>query len=294
MTNALARTLAVASADVRARLRRPASAWLLVALALAARFTIPPASGSYGLFVIDGARARYTSEALAFATATLLPIFLGFFGFYVVSRALGHDAATNVGPLVATTPVRGVDYLVGKLLGSATVLSAVTAGFIVCIMGMHLVRGEGPLLPQVYASYYALIGGPCILGVAAFALLFECVPGLRGRGGDVVYLFVWSTMLGLALEPWNGQPSGEPGLGRLLDYSGVGFAVAQMIQITGSQSFSIGYAPHDPARAQVGAALGRRSPLALAHPWPGRSRARCSRSPIALTSARAALRRCAA
>jgi hypothetical protein len=245
VTAGVARTLAVAITDVRARLRRPASAWLLVALALAAYFTVPPASGSYGLFVIDGARARYTSEALAFATATLLPIFLGFFGFYVVSRALGHDAATNVGPLVATTRVGSVEYLGGKLLGSTIVLSAVTAGFLVCILGMHLVRGEGPLLPQVYASHYLVIGGPCIVGVAAFALFFECVPGLRGRAGDVAYFFVWSTTMGLALEPWKGQPSADPGIGRLLDYGGVGFAVAQTIRLTGSPTFSIGYAPHE-------------------------------------------------
>lgn len=251
MNAAVARTLAVARTDVRARLRRPGSAWLLVALALGAYFVVPPPSSGGGLLIIDGARARYTSAALAFATATLLPIFLGLFGFYVVSRAVDHDARTRVGPLVAVTPLRRAEYVCGKLLGSTGVLAAVTAGFLVCILGMHLVRGEGPLLPQVYLSYYLVIGTPCILGVAAFALLFESVPGLGGRLGDVVYLFLWVTLLGLSLEPWKGQPTAEPGPGRFLDYGGVGFAAAQMIRVMGARSFSIGYAEHDLSKAPV-------------------------------------------
>jgi hypothetical protein len=240
MSRGLERTLAVAIADLRSRLRRPASAWLLAGLALAAYFTIPPPSSSTVLFVIEGARARYTSEALAFATATLLPIFLGLFGFYVVGRAVGHDAATRVGPLVAATPVRRVEYVCGKLVGSTAILGAVTAGFLVCVMGMHLVRAEGPLLPQVYVSYYLVIGLPCILGVAAFALFFESVPGLGGRVGDVLYFFTWVLMVPLALEPWNGRPTAEPGLGRYFDWSGLGFAVAEVVRLTGASDFSIG------------------------------------------------------
>jgi len=251
MSPGIERALAVTVTDVRARLRRPASAWLLAALALAAYFTVPPPSAGHGLFVIDGARARYTSEALACATGTLLPLFLGLFGFYVVSRAIGYDAQTRVGPLVAATPVRRTEYLLGKLLGSAVILGAVTAGFLVCIMGMHLVRGEGPLRPHVYVACYLVIGLPCILGVAAFALLFESVPGLGGRAGDVLYFFVWLFTLPLGAEVWKGLPTGEPGWGRFFDSGGLGFAVRQIARATGSSAFTVGATPYDVTKPPV-------------------------------------------
>ena len=251
MSPGVERALAVAVTDVRARLRRPASAWLLAALALAAYFTVPPPSAGRGLFVIDGARVRYTSEALACATGALLSLLLPLFGFYVVSRAVGHDARTGVGPLVAATPVRRAEYLLGKLLGSTIILGAVSAGFLACILGMHLVRGEGPLLPHVYAVYYLVLGLPCILGVAAFALLFESVPGLGGRAGDFFYFFVWLFAMPLAMEVWKGMPTGEPGWGRFLDSSGLGFAIAQVARATGSTTFTIGATPFDVTKAPV-------------------------------------------
>ena len=82
-------------------------------------------------------------------------------------------AAGGLGALVATTPVRRAEYLLGKLLGSTALLGAVTAAFLVCIMGMHQVRGEGPLLPQVYVAHYLVVAGPCCLGVAARTGTFQ-------------------------------------------------------------------------------------------------------------------------
>ncbi len=251
MSPGVERTLAVAITDLRARLRRPTSGWLVAALAITAYFMIPDPSSGSGLFVIDGARARYTSEALAIATATLLPLFVGLFGFYVVSRAVGLDARTGVGPLVATTPVRRAEYLLGKLLGSTLILATVTAAFLVCIMGMHLVRGEGPLLPHVYVAHYLVLALPCILAVAAFALLFETVPGLGGRAGDFLYFFLWFLMLPLALEVWRGRLPTAPGFGSFLDFGGIGFVVAQVARITGSSAIAIGASTFDPTKAPL-------------------------------------------
>jgi len=251
MSPAIERTLAVAITDVRARLRRPASAWLVAALLITAYFTVPDPSSGYGLFVIDGARARYTSEALAIATAALLPLFLGLFGFYVTSRAIGLDARTRVGPLVAATPVRRAEYLLGKLLGSTVLLAAVTAAFLVCIMGMHLVRGEGPLLPQVYVAHYLVVAVPCCLGVAALALVFETVPGLGGRAGDFLYFFVWALTLPLVLEVWRDNLQADPGFGSFLDFGGLGFVVTQVARITGTSDFAIGAAAFDPTKPPV-------------------------------------------
>ena len=270
----LGRVGAVLAADLRARMRRPSTALLVAAMALTATLIVPDPRSGRGLLQVGGRRALHTSEALAFATAGLLPIFVGLFGFYAVSRAVERDRETGLGPLVATTPVASAEYLLGKLLGSALLLLAVSGAFMAATMGMHLVRGEGPLKPVVYLAHYAPLALPAAVGVAAWALLFECVPGLSGRGGDVLYLLVWALSIPLAVQ-LGPDPAGTArlGPGSFLDTSGLGWLVTEVGASTGEHGFSIGSSPVDPSKPPLdfpgltfGAAMLLRRSAALALP----------------------------
>lgn len=273
MSGALGRTSAVLRADLRVRLRRPSTAVLLLAAALGATLLVPDPRSGRALLKVDGARALMTSETTSFATAALLPILLGLFGFYVVSRGVDRDRESGVGPLLATTPVRSSEYLLGKLLASAALLVTVAGGFLLASMAMQLVRGEGPLLPLVFLRDFALLGVPAALGVAAWALLFESVPGLSGRGGDVAYFFVWAVSIPLAVQLSPGPGGGARlGPGTFLDSSGLAWVVNETSAATGSGGFSIGASPADPAKGTIdfpglvlseGALLRRSASLAL-------------------------------
>ncbi len=83
-------------------------------------------------------------------------------------------------------------------------------------------------------------------GLAAIALVFECVPGLSGRVGDVLYFFAWSILISVGAEPWRIDRSAGGSILRALDFAGLGFMVDQMQRIAGTSQFSIGYAPGDP------------------------------------------------
>lgn len=274
MRAGLGRTGAVLMSDLRVRLRRPSTAILLLAAALGATLLVPDPRSGRALLKVGGARALLTSETTSFATAALLPILLGLLGFYVVSRAVERDRETGVGPLLATTPVRSAEYLLGKLLASAALLVTVAAGFLLASMAMQLVRGEGPLLPLVFLRDFALLGIPAALGVAAWALFFESVPGLSGRGGDVAYFFVWAISLPLSIQ-LSASAAALPTLrpGSFLDVSGLGWLITETRLSTGSDSFSIGSSPVDPSKAPIDfpglvlseGALGRRA-AALALP----------------------------
>jgi ABC-type transport system involved in multi-copper enzyme maturation permease subunit len=238
------RVAAVLVADVRSRMRRPAVAVLMAASAVGAVLLIPdPAPGS-GLVKIGGARALYTSPTLAFATATLLSLLISFFGFYVVSHALERDARARLAGVLAASPVSNLEYLLGKLLGSVALLSAVGVGFMVAAMAMQVVRGEGPLEPGTYLVHYAVLTGPCIAWVAVLALVFECMPGLAGRLGDFAYLVAWSASVPLSIEGWK---TGGPFLGRMLDIMGIGFVVSEVERVAGTEHFTIGYTAGDVA-----------------------------------------------
>jgi hypothetical protein len=237
----LGRVAAVGKADVLTRLRRPSIAFLLAAMALSATLMIPDPSSGHGLLNINDARALYTSTTLAFSTAALLPFFLGLFGFYMISHAIGRDRDSRTGLLLATTPIRDFEYLLGKLLGNTMVLASVTAAFMITSMAMQCVRGEGPLQPLVYVTHYLVMAGPCIVTISMMGLLFECVPSLAGRGGDILYFFVWCFAMPLSLQPWKGEPTGGFSVGSLFDWSGMAFLITQVKLTTGSTSFSIGW-----------------------------------------------------
>ncbi len=239
------RLAAVALADARIRLRRPSTVALVLASALGAWLAVPDPATGFALMQIRRSRALYTSSTVAFATALLLTTLIPLAGFYVTTNALGRDRRTRIGPLIAATPVRNVEYLIGKLAGNLALLSILAASSMVAAMAMQLVRGEGPLEVETFFSYYALLLPPCLAWVAVIALVFECTPGLGGRAGDVAYFFVWSLTLALGAEPW--RKAGEPisWLGRCVDYGGLGLAVDGVQRVAGTQEFSIGFNPVD-------------------------------------------------
>ncbi len=153
--------------------------------------------------------------------------------------------------MVAASPVRSAEYLLGKLLGNVALLTAVALGFMAAAMGVQVVRGEGPLQPVTYLAHYALLVVPCIAWVAAMALLFECAPGLSGRAGDVTYFFVWSLAIGLGAEPWRAGNEAPSWVGRCIDFTGFGYLIREIPRTVGTSHFTIGYAPVDATRAPV-------------------------------------------
>ena len=233
MPTSLRQVIGIAGTDLRLRLRRPATLWLILILSGLAYMLIPDPATGRALMVVDGARALYTSQVVALATAGLASLFLTFAGFYLSSNAIRRDLIARTGGIIAATPVSSGAYLVGKFLGGSAFLGLITAVYVVNVMAMHLLRGEGPLAPFTYFLTYALALGPAIAVVAALALMFECVPLLSGRLGDVLYFFVWAILLAL------GAMSEGGGIGRYLDVMGLGFIMRQVHAVSNSTQLAI-------------------------------------------------------
>ncbi|HYN41967.1 MAG TPA: hypothetical protein VE129_09340 [Thermoanaerobaculia bacterium] len=245
------RLLTIASADLRARLRRPAMLVFLGLLLAAASTTFPDPRSGQGILSIGGRRAVYTSAALAVATAGLLPFLLGLFGFYAVSNAIALDRRSGMGPLLGASPMRSSEYLLGKLLGSFTLLSVVTLAFAVVVMAVQVVHGEAPLAPLVFLAHLLVVALPALLAVASFALLFECVPFLSGRFGDVAYFFVWVVTMSMPVFLGGPDTGLYPAYAAALDWNGLAFLITEIRRVTGSGSMAIGWG----AAPQTGAAV---------------------------------------
>src|SRR3954451_4570822 len=247
--NSLGRIVAIVRADFLLRFRRVSTVVLFLLLSAFAYVWVPAPSSGRTLIQINGHRAIYNSGAIGMGTASLAMIFIGLFGYYVISNAIRRDITTRCGLVAASTPMRSVEYLLGKFLGNLAFLITFTAGFMLSSMAMLLVRGEARLEPLVFVSQYLLLTPAAIILVSAVAVLFESIRFLSGKLGDVAYFFVFITCIGVVAS--NEVSGGRIPWTRALDFTGFGFMIHQMQHTLHSNSVSIGASTFDPAAPTV-------------------------------------------
>jgi hypothetical protein len=176
-------------------------------------------------------------------------MFVGLFGYYVISNAIRRDITTRCGFVAASTPMRSIEYLLGKFFGNVTFLVTFTTGFMLSSMAMVLVRGEAPLEPVVFIRQYFLLTPAAIILVSAVAVFFESVRFLSGKFGDVVYFFLFMGFIGLVAG--NEASGGKIPWTRALDFTGFGFMIDQLQHTFHTHSTSIGSSPFDPTKPPI-------------------------------------------
>jgi hypothetical protein len=240
------RLAAIVRADFLIRLRRPSTVVVFLLLSAMAYLWVPNPSTGRALIQIDGRRALYNSAAIGMATAILGTLFVGLAGFYVISNALRRDVLSRCGYVIASTTMRGSEYIVGKFAGNLVFLSVFMLGFMATSMVMVLVRGEAPLEPLAFAMPYLLLAPPALVFVSAAAIFFECTPLLRSKFGDVAYFFLWLGTLGIVAAIMDkGTPAAWAAY---FDVSGFGFMMGEMRALYHTNSMAIGSSPFNAAK----------------------------------------------
>ena len=242
------RIAAIALADARIRFRRTSTVVVFLLLSAIAYLWVPAPSTGRALMRIDNARALYNSAAIAMATAILGSLFIGLAGFYVISNAVRRDAQSRVGAIIAATPLRSGEYIAGKFLGNVLFLTTFFSGFMLVAMAMVVVRGEAPLEPWTFVKQYLLLAPPPILFVSALAILFECVPWLSGRFGDVAYFFLFLMSMAVTTAA---VAAGGMTWAAYFDPSGLAAVFAQNSAMLHTKSISIGAGPFDPRKPPI-------------------------------------------
>jgi hypothetical protein len=164
---------------------------------------VPPAGASYmvGLHPVEVNswayyRGVYNSAWVGSIVAAMTAGLLSLLGFYLVKGAVERDRQTGVGQLVAASPLSKPLYILGKWLSNVAVLVALVGTMAVAAGVMQLIRGEEPHLQfgELLAPFLWLTLPPLVL-VAALAILFETLPGLRGGLGNALYALAWLGLL---------------------------------------------------------------------------------------------------
>jgi hypothetical protein len=184
-------------AEVKERLRSTATLTALVAFFVLSFLWIPdPKSNAVSIAwqTKDGVTTSgvYNSAYVGASAAILASLFLSLAGFYLVAGSVRRDAQRGLGAILAATPLSKTAYLGGKLAAHCAYLGTVAALTLASGIVVFLTYGTGPLQLGAFVIPFALLALPCLAFVAVLALMFDVVPGLRGRGGLVIYFFVWS------------------------------------------------------------------------------------------------------
>jgi len=179
-------------ADFLERIRRRSFLIVLALTVCAGYLFVPPEGAGYRVLHVGLKRGVYNSAWIGLMFGLIAAMHLPLLGFYLVKNAIERDRQTGVGQIIATTPTGKLVYVVGKWLSNLAVLMSILSVMTAMAAVMQLLRGEDVTINlwSLIASIW-LMGAPVLAIAAAMAVLFECVPFLRGGLGNVVYFFIW-------------------------------------------------------------------------------------------------------
>ncbi|MFI2607359.1 ABC transporter permease [Kitasatospora sp. NPDC018619] len=242
---------ALAIADFRERRRRPAYLVVLLGTLALGLLAAPVGSSTWQVFQISGYRGLYTSGYVGTVTALGGAVWLALAGFNITRGTVPKDERNGVGQILAATPMSKPSYLFGKFCSNLLVLGSMLLALAVTAFGVQLVKGESYHVDVVRLLLpFVLITLPLLALVAACAVLFDTVPGLRGGVGALIWFVVW--LVGIMASQASGSYD-------LLSMERISESMRQAISAAGH--------PADAVRFGVGLTSDDKAPITF--DWPG-------------------------
>jgi hypothetical protein len=193
----------VALADFYERARRYR---FLLTLAAIIGLGIMVNNGTLSISLQPNFRGVFNSAWIGTMTVLVINAFLSLLGFYLVSDCIERDIHTGVGQIIATTPVSRAVYLIGKWISNCLVLFVLVLIMVAAAAAMVLLQGEAALDLGALLMPFLAFAIPFMTTIAALAVVFETIPWLRGAVGNVIYFFVWLSLIMFSLQGWEALP----------------------------------------------------------------------------------------
>jgi hypothetical protein len=175
-------------------LQRTRSYSFLITLAItvyAAYSFVPPTNAAYTTLSVTGYRGAFNSAWVGYVSATMTTVMLSLYGFLLVNSGIKKDIDTEVGLIVAATPVSNFGYLLTKLFSNFLVLLTIAGITFAVSMVMFLVRGNGyPFILADFIVPYLLFALPALFLVSGMAVVAEVFLGKRSILQFIIYFFI--------------------------------------------------------------------------------------------------------
>jgi len=196
MKNTLCWVYHMMLADLRERARSP-KFLVIIGLAMLAGYAYIPATDSETLAIALGPwRGLNNSAWIGTVFGILTVIIMPVLGYFLVKNAIELDRRTNVGRVIATTPISKPAYLLGKWLSNLVTLTVMLVTLNIMALVMQFMRAE---VTQVdlwaLSAPIWLMGFPVFALIAAIAVWFESVSFLSGTFGNMLFFIGWVLFL---------------------------------------------------------------------------------------------------
>lgn len=170
---------------------------VIIGLAMLAGYAYIPATDSDTLSIALGPwrginNSAWVGTVFGMLTVLIAPVL----GYFLVKNAIELDRHTNVGRVIAATPISKPAYVLGKWLSNLATLTVILVILNIMALVMQLVRAE---VTQV--DFWALsapiwlMGFPVFAFIAAIAVWFESVLFLSGTFGNILFFIGWMFFL---------------------------------------------------------------------------------------------------
>jgi ABC-type transport system involved in multi-copper enzyme maturation permease subunit len=221
---------AIASGEIRQRLREPGFLLLVVALAAFATYLAPSAGSGYSTISV-GRSAVYGGSALAGTSSGMdFVVFSGFLCIFALGTGFARDERTRLSELLRAQPVATAALVLGRVL-SSWALGAMLAFGAMLLLGLTLAFREGTSFePLAFGRNFLVLALPGMAVIASLAALLDVLLG-RWRGvliaaGLIGYVAILGSTVG-------GTATGHP-RPAVLDFSGLASVQTEFNQSHGT------------------------------------------------------------
>lgn len=175
-------------------LQRSRSYAFLITLAItiyAAYHFVPGPEANYTTLTITGFKGAYNSVWAGHVTTLMTLVVLSLFGFPLVNGAIKKDITTEVGLIIATTPISNLRYLLIKLASNFLILLTISGLALLVGIAMFFIQKTNYhfhildfLLPYLFMVV------PAMLLIAALAIVAEVFLKRLSVLQFVIYFFI--------------------------------------------------------------------------------------------------------
>lgn len=186
----------IIKADYLQRTRSYSFLITLIVTVYVAYCFVPPDNANYTTLNASGYKGAYNSAWVGYVSAIMTTVMLSLYGFLLVNSGIKKDIDTEVGLIIATTPISNFKYLLCKQLSNYLVLLTIAGCTFSVSLILFFIRGAGyPFVVHNFILPYLLFAVPTLFLIASLAVVAEVFLRNRSMLQFIIYFFLFGATM---------------------------------------------------------------------------------------------------
>ncbi|MDJ1505028.1 hypothetical protein [Xanthocytophaga agilis] len=164
----------ILKADYQQRTRSYAFLITLAVTIYVAYSFVPEPTASYTTLNMVGYKPIYNAAWVGYVSAIMTSVMLSLYGYFLINSGIKKDIETEVGLIIATTPITNFAYLLSKMLSNFIVLLTIAGCTFIVSIGMFFLRTtDQPFIFSNFILPYLFFPIPALFVISGLAVVGE-------------------------------------------------------------------------------------------------------------------------